>query len=80
MAELMSLRVKHEDGTSHQLDEWLVIHVLRNPSGWTEDAVRECRLFAANMMEADWMVRHPQPVQRAVFRAWNPPLEPKNNG
>ena len=78
MAELMSMRVKHEDGSLHQLDEWLVIHVLRNPSGWTEDAVRECRLFAAEVLDREWIRRHPRPSQRAVFRAWNP-LEPKKN-
>lgn len=43
--------VAHDDGSMHQLDDRLVIHVLRNPAGWSEDAVRACRLFAAEIVE-----------------------------
>jgi len=44
-------QIQHNDGSWHQLDNLTVIHVLRNPGGWTEDAVRACRLFAASILE-----------------------------
>ena len=48
---VMVEQIQHNDGSLHQLDDLTAIHVLRNPGGWTDEAVRSCRLFAANVLE-----------------------------
>lgn len=69
--------VAHSDGSMHQLSNWLIVHVLRNPHGWTEDAVLSCRLFAADIVERDILRTNLTPRQRQQYRSWTPtPLEP----
>ena len=34
-----------------ELDLKLILHILRNPDGWSEDAIRAARLAAADMFE-----------------------------
>lgn len=35
-----------------EIDHSFAIHVLRNPYGWDDDAVRACRIFACDKLES----------------------------
>lgn len=69
--QMYAAQIQHNDGSWHQLDDLTVIHVLRNPGGWTEDAVRQCRLFAATVLEdrsRRWNMFAPKRVRDGLER------------
>ena len=35
-----------------------LIHILRNPSGWSEDTIRDARQKAAAELERLWLMEH----------------------
>lgn len=37
-------------------DRDMLLHVLRNPSGWSEDTIRDARQKAADELERLWMM------------------------
>lgn len=61
----LAAHIQHSDGTWHQLDDWTTIHVLRNPHGWTEEAIRACRHFAADILDE---------ARKAAHRPSAPPM------